>query len=237
MTTKKKIFVAIAAFASAVVLVVVSVLATVAYLTSSAAVSNVFTIGNTSIIMNESKVTPEGVIVEGAGRVDTNTYNLVPNKTYSKDPIITVKAGSEASYLFVLVRNDIEKIEDDQKTTIAEQLQANGWVVYTTASTGKVYVYTGSTTGVLADDAQAVGGLDVTTDVQYKLFETFSIDPEAKCDAYGAAKITLTAVAIQTSGFGEVGKKTSLDAAWAAVIATYPYIHTGNTEQGGGAQA
>lgn len=227
MTTKKKIFVAIAAVASAVVLVLVSVFATVAYLTSSAAVSNVFTIGNTSIIMNESKVTPDGKIV-GEERVDTNTYNLVPDTTYVKDPIITVKAGSEASYLFVLVRNDIEQIEDDEKPTIAKQLQANGWVVYTTASTGKVYVYTGSTTGVLADDAKAVGGLSVTTDEQYKLFETFSIDPEAKCDAYGAAKITLTAVAIQTAGFGEVGKKASLDAAWEAVIDTYPYIHTGN---------
>lgn len=237
MTTKKKIFVAIAAVASAVILVLVSVFATVAYLTSSAAVSNVFTIGNTSILMNESKVTPAGVKVEGAERVDTNTYNLVPGTTYVKDPIITVKAKSESSYLFVLVRNDIEQIEDDQKATIADQLKANGWVVYTTASTGKVYVYTGSTTGVLADDAKAVGGLSVTADEQYELFETFSIDPEAKCDAYGAAKITLTAVAIQTSGFGDVGKKASLDAAWAAVIATYPYIHTGNTTQGGGTQA
>ncbi|MBO7177983.1 MAG: hypothetical protein J6V69_02670, partial [Clostridia bacterium] len=115
MTTKKKLFVAIAAVASAVILVLVSVFATVAYLTSSAAVSNVFTIGNSMIIMDESKVTPDGVVVTDKDgkveRVDTNSYHLVPNSTYVKDPIITMKAGSESSYLFIIVRNDIEAIE------------------------------------------------------------------------------------------------------------------------------
>ncbi|MBQ3221017.1 MAG: hypothetical protein IJB34_03560 [Clostridia bacterium] len=238
MTTKKKIFVAIAAVASAVVLVVVSVLATVAYLTSSAAVSNVFTIGDSRIIMDESKVTPDGKVA-GEERVDTNSYHLVPNSTYTKDPIITMKAGSESSYLFIIVRNDIEAIEDPAKLTIKSQLEKNGWgqATVATAATGIVYVYKGvDAEGNLNTNGKGVEAKD--GDVQIPLFESFSIKPDADCKAYGAAKITITAVAIQTNGFGEEeGSLEALLAAWQAVIQTYPYIHTGNTEQGGGAQA
>ena len=222
MTTKKKIFVAIAAVASAVILVLVSVFATVAYLTSSAAVSNVFTIGNSMIVMDETKVNPDGTPVENGGRVDTNSYHLVPNSTYVKDPIITMKAGSESSYLFIIVRNDIEAIEDTTKPTIKSQLLANGWVQATraTAATGIVYVYKGT-------NEKALGVEATTTDVAIPLFQSFSIKPDADCKAYGAAKITITAVAIQTNGFGEEGSDDALWAAWQAVIQTYPYIYSG----------
>ena len=231
MTTKKKIFVAIASLAASVAIVVVSVFATVAYLTSSAAVSNVFTIGNVGITMDESKVNPDGTVVDGGGRVDTNTYKLVPNTKYVKDPVIHVTEGSENSYLFVLVRNDLEKIEiasdNDEEMTIAEQLAVNGWKEYTSASTGKVYAYYGKDgSGNLNTNAASV------TPGDYKLFDYFMTDPKADVSTYGAAKITLTAVAIQTSGFGsngEIGTQTALGEAWAAIIETYPYIHTGNS--------
>ena len=231
MTMKKKIFVAIASLAASVAIVVVSVFATVAYLTSSAAVSNVFTIGNVGITMDESKVNPDGTVVTDGGRVDTNTYHLVPNKKYTKDPVIHVNSGSENSYLFVLVRNDLEKIEivsdSADEMTIAEQLAASGWGIYTTASTGKVYVY---------GTVDASGNVTTAASVNpgdYKLFEYFMTDPSAKIDTYGAAKITLTAVAIQVSGFGEEGSKAALDKAWEAIIETYPYIHTGGTTNSG----
>lgn len=233
MTTKKKIFVAIASLAASVAIVMVSVFATVAYLTSSAAVSNVFTIGNVSMTMDETKVDANGVAVPNGGRTDTNTYKLVPNTKYKKDPTIHILDGSENSYLFVLVRNDLEAIEiksdDPNEMTIAEQLAANGWKVYTTASTGKVYVYCGLTDGVLNEKAVGVVGK-----ADYKLFDYFMIDPNANVNAYGAAKITLTGVAIQTSGFGTVGETASLNAAWAAVKETYPYIHTGGTSANSG---
>ena len=149
MTTKKKIFVAIASLAASVAIVMVSVFATVAYLTSSAAVSNVFTIGNVSMTMDEAKVNPDGTyLTDKNNRTDTNTYKLVPNTKYIKDPIIHLAAGSEPSYLFVLVRNDLETIEinstDNDKMTIAEQMAQNGWVAYTKASTGTVYLYYGN---------------------------------------------------------------------------------------------
>ena len=228
----KKLILIFGVIVGAVAISVTSILATVAYLTYSAAVSNVFTIGKVGITMNESKVNPDGTIVDaGATKVDTNTYHLVPNKTYVKDPTIHVDAGSENSFLFVLVRNDLENIEcksHPEHKTIAQQLAANGWAKYTRASTGWVYVYVGAgnvpdgdASLVTASYTYAGAGMTVTAG-NYLLFENFTIDSNANVDAYGAAKITLTAVAIQQSGFA------SLAEAWAAVIATYPYIHTGN---------
>lgn len=232
---KKKLLVALLAVAAVVVVSLSSVLATVAYLTSSAAVSNVFTIGSVGITMTESKVNPDGTLFDGGTtRVDTNTYHLVPNTTYSKDPTIFVTDGSEASYLFVLVRNDLEPIEDksgtDGNKTIAQQLADNGWAKYTRASTGWVYIYVGSSDKVPAGDVErAVGGTYTYAGSDaaaigvgsYPLFENFSIASDANVSTYGAAKITLTAVAIQKSGFA------TLADAWQAVVETYPYIHTG----------
>ena len=83
----------------AVLLVAASVLGTMAYLTSSAEVKNTFTIGKVEIKLDEAKVTADGIPVEGAARVTANSYKLMPGTTYTKDPTVTVKAGSEESYV------------------------------------------------------------------------------------------------------------------------------------------
>ena len=236
LTTKKKLLIALCTLVAVAAIVVTTIMATVAYLTSSAAVSNVFTIGNVGITMTETKVDINGKPVDGGGQVDTNTYHLVPNTTYVKDPRINVAPLSEASYLFVLVRNDLEKIEDQcgdpEHLTIAQQLANHGWAKYTRASTGWVYVYVGTNkeTGESLVDPTDAGKTTVdtftytaqaVTEGEYHLFESFSIAPKADVSAYGAAKVTLTAVAIQQKGFNTLAE------AWAAVIETYPYIHTG----------
>lgn len=231
MTAKQKMIITICALAAVVITAVSSVFVTVALLTSSAAVSNVFTIGTVGITMTESKVNPNGQIIDGGTQVDTNTYHLVPNKTYVKDPRITVNAGSEKSYLFVLVRNDLALIEDktdaSNKPTIAQQLEANGWEKYTKASTGWVYTWVGAgnvTSGDAAKESGAFAGNALTVQPgDYQLFTSFSVDEHADVSTYGAAKITLTAVAIQDSGF-----ENNVDAAWQAVLEKYSYIYTGN---------
>ena len=77
----------------AVLLVAASVLGTMAYLTSTAKVENTFTIGKVEITLDETDVTnPNGP------RVKANSYKLMPGTTYTKDPTVTVKAGSEESY-------------------------------------------------------------------------------------------------------------------------------------------
>lgn len=83
----------------AVLLIAASVLGTMAYLTSSAEVKNTFTIGKVEIKLDEAKVTADGIPVEGAARVTANSYKLMPGTTYTKDPTVTVKAGSEDSYV------------------------------------------------------------------------------------------------------------------------------------------
>ena len=233
LTRKQKTLIALGSLIGVVAIIATTALVTAALLTSSAAVSNVFTVGEVGITMTESKVDADGKKLTGAdaAQVDTNTYCLVPNKTYDKDPVITVKDGSQESFLFVLVRNDIAAIEDTSdstnKPTIAQQLAANGWAKYTLASTGWVYVWVGVGNVPDGDVEKASGEFTATavtvTPDTYKLFETFSIAENADTTKYGAAKVTLTAVAIQDSGF-----ENNVDAAWEAVKEAYPYIHTGS---------
>lgn len=95
----------------AVLLVAASVLGTMAYLTSTDTVTNTFTVGKVEIKLDEAKVTADGIPVEGAARVTENSYKLMPGNTYTKDPTVTVKAGSEASYVRMKVTfNNAKKI-------------------------------------------------------------------------------------------------------------------------------
>ena len=78
----------------AVLLVAASVLGTMAYLTSTAKVENTFTIGKVEITLDETDVTnPNGP------RVTANSYKLMPGRTYTKDPTVTVLNGSDAAYV------------------------------------------------------------------------------------------------------------------------------------------
>ena len=72
----------------AIVLVVaLSVAGTYAYLTSkTATIKNTFTVGKVNIDLTETTGTE---------------YQLIPGKVHEKNPIVTVKGGSEKCYLFV----------------------------------------------------------------------------------------------------------------------------------------
>ena len=83
----------------AVLLIAASVLGTMAYLTSTDTVTNTFTVGKVEIKLDEAKVNADGIPEEGAARVTANSYKLMPGTTYTKDPTVTVKAGSEESYV------------------------------------------------------------------------------------------------------------------------------------------
>lgn len=83
----------------AVLLIAASVLGTMAYLTSTDTVTNTFTVGKVEIKLDEAKVNANGIPEEGAARVTENSYKLMPGNTYTKDPTVTVKAGSEESYV------------------------------------------------------------------------------------------------------------------------------------------
>ena len=87
----------------AVLLVAASVMGTLAYLTSKDSVTNTFTVGTVNIKLDEAAAKIDGSLVEGAARVKANNYKLLPGHTYNKDPMVTVLAGSEPSYIKMTV--------------------------------------------------------------------------------------------------------------------------------------
>ena len=96
MKTKTK---ALGLMMAAVLLVTATIFGTMAYLTSTDEVVNTFTVGSVAIQLDEAKANTDGTLVEGADRVDANSYKLLPVHTYAKDPIETVLSGSENSYI------------------------------------------------------------------------------------------------------------------------------------------
>ena len=164
-----------------VLVVVMSVAGTVAYLTSQVTVTNAFTVGNVTITMDEAKVDVYGV-KDGDTRVTTNTYRLIPGHTYIKDPVVHVDADSEDCWLFVKVENGLSAIEDST-ATIAAQLSKNGWTLV--ADTTNIYAY--RTT--------------VSANTNVPVFASFKLAGTADVAGYANAKIVVTAYAVQADGF------------------------------------
>ena len=94
--------------ACAVLLVVASVMGTLAYLTDSESVKNTFTVGSVGLSLDEAKVDKMGVSQgsrwQPSEQDPAQKYHLLPGHTYVKDPTVTVDAGSEESYLLILWR-------------------------------------------------------------------------------------------------------------------------------------
>ena len=93
----------------AVLLVAASVMGTLAYLTSTDSVKNTFTVGKVAIKLDEAAANTDGSLVAGAARVKANNYKLLPGHTYNKDPMVTVLAGSEPSYIKMTVTFSMAK--------------------------------------------------------------------------------------------------------------------------------
>lgn len=188
-------------------LIAVSVIGTMAYLTSTDKVTNTFTVGKVEITLDEAKVTADGKAVEGAARANENEYHLMPGHLYTKDPTVHVTADSENSWIFIQVRNDISAYEAETVeggyTAIADQITKNGW----TALAGKAGVYYKEYTKT-----------DKATDLV--VFSEFKISDTANDTAGWASinkdttKIVVNAYAIQKDGFEDVTK------AWTEVSKT-----------------
>lgn len=186
MKSKKKI---VTLLACAVLLVVGSVMGTMAYLTSQDDVVNTFTVGKVAITMDETDVDDSTADAE---RDKANTYKLMPGKEYIKDPIIHVGATSEDCWLFVKVENEIAAIEGDN--TVAAQM-------------GKDANWTLVEDNVYAYKAIVAAGTDVTVFNTFEIADTITNDVLA---GYEGKTIKVTAYAVQAEGFG------TYDAAWAS---------------------
>ena len=196
---------ALLALTCAVMLVVGSVMGTMAYLTSTDTVTNTFTVGKVVITLDEAKVDANGdkITGNGAERVKANSYKLLPGHEYDKDPTVHVDANSENCYLFVKVTNNIANIED-ATVNVAAQMDAKGWDVVD--ATNGIYVYADgngkpisvakNTNVPVFDKIKVAGTVDNTT-----------------LAAYANKTIEVVAYAIQVDGF----ETTSVADIWTAV--------------------
>lgn len=228
---KKRIMKIATLMTAAVALVLVTVLVTVAYLTSFSTVSNTFTVGKVGIHMYESSVDENGQKLPDTNKNGSmkdsaqNTYTLIPGKTYDKDPTIYVDAGSAGAYLFVVLHNDIkdieihlgEEINAKQQKSIASQMEDNGWAKLGTVDSakGEVYFYAKEGNALKTDAVEVTAG-------EYLVFSTFTICTDADVSPYTDKKVELTAYAIQADTFDATETKSAAEYAWAAIVETYP---------------
>ncbi len=180
MKTRSK---ALLATLCAVVLVLGSVFATMAYLTSTDEVTNTFTVGNVKITLDEAKTKADGT-VDGTDRVKANTYKLMPGHSYVKDPTVHVDAASEDCWLFVKVEDEIAVIQDAK--TVATQMGEKGW----TLVDGTTNVYAYSNIAKANDNVVVFDNFKIKGDVT-----------NGTLAGYAGKTITVTAYAIQADGF------------------------------------
>ena len=169
----------------AVLLVSISVMGTMAYLTSKDSVTNTFTVGKVGIELDEALVDANGkeITDENAKRVKENKYKLLPGLDYDKDPTIRVASDSENCWLFVKVENGIAAIESG---SIATQMAEQGWTLVD------------GTTNIYGRAAANKAGDSV------KVFEHFTIKDDVNnttLATYNGKTIVVTAYAIQADGF------------------------------------
>ena len=203
MKTKRK---ALLLSLCAVLLVVASVMGTMAYLTSSDTVTNTFTVGSVNIKLDEAKANPDGTLVEGADRVKANSYKLLPGHTYNKDPMVTVLKGSESSYVKMTVTfTKAAELDAIFAPTGGANLTSifNG---YDSAN----WIYKGNTENTTADtrtyvfwykEAVAAPTADVALDA---LFDSITVPGTITKDQLATIEgmtITVNAYAIQADGF------------------------------------
>ena len=197
----------------AVLLVSISVMGTMAYLTSKDSVTNTFTVGKVAIKLDEAKANADGTLVQGADRVDANSYKLLPGQTYNKDPMVTVLKDSEKSY----IRMTVTVSKAEELDAIFAPAGANLLSIFN-GYDGATWLYKGDTDN--ADntrtyefwykEAVAAPDADVALDA---LFDSITVPgsiTNAQLATIEGMTITVNAYAIQADGFG------TADLAWAA---------------------
>ena len=198
----------------AVLLVTVSVLGTLAYLTSQDEVVNTFTVGKVNISLDETAVNADGTEIAGADRVKENNYHLIPGQTYIKDPTLTVKAKSEDSYVRMLLTlncaDEFDAIYTPDKadlTTIFNGYDATNWIYETvTRDTAKNTI----TYEFRYKEVVAKSATDTKLDALFDSITVPSAFDSKDMKSIADLKITVVGHAIQATGFANA------ESAWTA---------------------
>lgn len=187
----------------AVLLGVVCAYGTMAYLYDKDVATNTFTVGKVAITLDETDVDGSTPNQE---RDQENKYHLLPGWNYKKDPTVHVETGSEDCYVYVKVLNGMVAYEAIGDTTIANQIEKNGWTAL--AVNSNIYW-------------KEYHKADDQTD--FVVFDQFKVSGAAndvsgwnEIAASEDCKIIVTAYAIQSKGFTD-----ALDA-WNHTFGTNP---------------
>lgn len=212
---------------SVLLVAVVSVMGTLAYLTDTDSVVNTFTVGDVKIDLDETDVDKNGTpILDDEGnpveRVKNNEYHLIPGKTYVKDPMITVKASSEESYIRMMVTMNCLKewdaIFSPEGANLAELFGG-----YDNEIWKYIGVVRDETTNTITYEfryKETVTGGDSDVELE-PLFETLTLPGEITGEELATLSefaITVEGHAIQAAGFAadETTGETAEDIAWKA---------------------
>ena len=194
-----------------IVLVFASVMGTLAYLTATDEVVNTFTVGNVEITLDEADVDELGVVISN-DRVKSNEYHLIPDGVYVKDPTVTVKRGSEDSYVRMLVT-----ISDmaDVKAVLGNDFLPENYVEGYDKNVWKCVSITdnGDNTATYEFRYKETVVKPTADKVLEPLFEKIKVPAELDGEdlaKIAEMKISVVGNAIQKAGFD------SEDAAWAA---------------------
>lgn len=228
------------------ILLATSMFGTLSYLTDREGVVNTFTVGMVDINVDEAKVNSDGTLVEGADRVKENTYHLLPGQTYTKDPTMTVKAGSEKSYVRMIMTVDhadavqaIIDADDSGNNAVKDYADLfDGWVTDKWIYNGYIYDSTDKVIKFEFRYFEPVAGFDADgnkIDIELEpLFTSINVPGYVTAEQLAALntgselKITVEGHAIQVVGFeGQYpdaadSAKAAENAAWAAFDAQYP---------------
>lgn len=226
----------------AVTLVAAGVFGTLAYFTDSEAVTNTFTVGRVGISLDEAKVNLQGQpLKEGKPIVDAEElervglekvdrwqptandkeqeYYLLPGHSYTKDPTVTVDAGSEDAYVRMMATITYQKEADKVLDESWLNIDSANWTVQgapdTVKENGKIsrtyeFRYVGN------DAENAGNGIVVKSADPTRLpplFTTLTFPGTVTSDQNARLQgmtITVEAHAIQAAGFD------TADAAWTA---------------------
>lgn len=212
-----------------VLLVVGSVLGTLAYLTDRSTVTNTFTVGNVDIKVDEEKVTEDGVPTsEDDDRVEENNYHLIPGQTYVKDPTMTVIKGSEESYVrMVVTLNCYSELKAIFGDDFLPQDFVEGWDETKWPCVGITEDTESNTVTYEFRYHETVDAYEAEEDIALEpLFTKFTMPGEVTGEELATLEgfeITVNGHAIQTATFeaDDENELTAEDVAWAAFDAQY----------------
>ena len=179
---------------------------TLAYIfVQSETVTNTFTYGDVNITLKEDKLNSDGTL-DATTPVNSNTYDYIPGVTLNKRPYVTVKATSQACYVFIKVDETNNKYTGLEGNIIQWAVDTSVWTKLENVNNVWYKLISDETTTDTSYDVLLNDKVTVNSNVTKTMINEEKKNPQ----------LTFTAYAIQQVGF------SSATAAWTELVKQYP---------------